>query len=301
MAQKRMGVNEPEQRCVKCQQSLTFDEFYKSANPNHTRGILPYCKECCKKIFKNYLEELGSLQGAYWATCAEVGVPYIQSVGDSAQEMALEKIEKKGGNITTTSFNYFGTYISRLALMKVNNKWDRFIDSDVDMGSMVSLEERKAKIEAEIAKFRLAWGDFDSEDDYAFLEFRYDIYTEGISLKPAQETLYRKLCIAESQARKIEAKGGDTKNIQKQILDLMSKLKIDNFAEQKDKDLTEQMLEAQIAMHEKQMPMEYYDQKELYEDACGLNNGWNRIKRVMLNFAFGHKDYPKVHNGGVDG
>lgn len=297
MAQSNIAAKEA--WCVKCNRLLPVDNFYKSPNKHHTNGYLPYCKECAKKIFKDYLQELGNLQGALWATCAEQGVPYIQEIVDRVQEAVAEKQQKVN---TKSQANYFGNYLRYLGMLRMEaERWTRFIDTNVAMNEMVSLEDRKAKIEEEIAKFKLDWGEFDGADDYAFLEYRYDTYTDGIELKPAQETLYRKLCIAELRARKVEAKGESTKDIQKQILDLMNKLKIDNFAEIKDKDLTEQLLETQIAMHEKTQPMEFYDQKELYDDACGLGNGWNRILRPLLNFCLGHKDYPKVRDGGVDG
>lgn len=280
--------------CMRCNRMLPSSSFYRSFNPNHTGGYLPYCKDCLKKIFSKNLEEVGSLQGTLWATLAEAGVPFVQRVADDMQE----RLESKHGedfNMAKTGVNFIGNYLRSLHTMKQKKDvWETFKDTDVPMDNMVSLKERKQKIEAEIANFKLDWGNFDSTEEYAFLEYRYDVYTEGMALKPAQETLYRKLCIAELNARKIEARGESTKDIQKQILDLMSKLKIDNFAEVKDKDLTEQLLESQIALHEREMPMEFYEDKNLYKDACGLAEGWEEIKRCMINFPFSQKEYPKI-------
>lgn len=279
--------------CTKCNRMLPSSEFYKSPNTRiHKGGYMCLCKECLKEICQDYLNEYKSLQSAIYFTCATAGVPFIQS----AYHYMEDRVAGKGGKL-----NYFGNYLQAFNTIKKNvDHWVEFADTDTALSEIVTVSDMRQKAEEEIAKFRLDWGDFDDTDDYAFLEYRYDTYTDGIPLKPAQETLYRKLCIAELNSRKIEAKGESTKDIQKQILDLMSKLKIDNFVEVKDKDLVEQLLESQIAMHEKMEPMEFYDQKELYADACGLGDGWNRIKRGLYNFCLGHKDYPKVRDGVVD-
>lgn len=288
-------------RCGYCLSELPSEEFYKSKNPLHSRGRLLYCKDCLKKIFKKHLDEFGSLEGAIYATCVTADIPFIQSVVDATLEYYKKKQANQKNNVFESQANYFGTYVSRLNTMRSVNKWDRFVDSDTNLSDMVSIEDRKAAIEARVDQFKMDWGNFDNAEDYVFLEQRYDIYTDGLVLTPAQETLYRKLCITELRARELESSGASTKEITKQITDLMGKLKIDNFAEQKEKDPAVLMLEAQIALHEEKMPMEYYEDKSLYKDACGLSDGWDRIKRGLLNFALGHKDYPKVHDGKVDG
>lgn len=286
--------------CIGCNRLRSKKEFNLSPNPNHKAGVLPYCKSCCTEIFKSNLKKLGSFQASLWATLAEVGVPYREAVADRVIESVAAK-ELSEQKLLASGMNHVGNYMRYFtALKKANDKWETFIDSDRQMDSLESIQARKQRMQAEVDKFKLAWGDFELED-YAFLEYRYDIYTDGLALKPAQETLYRKLCIAELSARKIEAEGESTKEIQKQILDLMGKLKIDNFAEVKDKNLVEQMLESQIYQHERTKPMEFYDEKELYEDACGLKNGWSEIKRGLFNFVLGHKEYPKIREDAESG
>lgn len=278
--------------CTKCNRMLPSSEFYKSPNTRlHKGGYMCLCKECLKEICQDYLNEYKSLQSAIYFTCATAGIPFIQS----AYHYMEDRVAGKSGKL-----NYFGNYLQAFNTIKKNvDHWVEFADTDTALSEIVTVSDMRQKAEEEIAKFRLDWGDFDDTEDYAFLEYRYDIYTDGLpKLKPAQETLYRKLCIAELNSRKIEAKGESTRDIQKQILDLMNKLKIDNFTEVKDKSLTEQLLETQIATHERQMPMEIYEDKTLYKDMCGLGKGWDDIKRCMINFPFSQKEYPKIKKDG---
>lgn len=288
------GTASDEAWCIRCNRFLLADEFYKSRNPNHTRGVLPYCKECCRKIFKERLDEYKTLQSAMYFTCAELGLPFITVVYERTIEDIEERAKKAKGK-SGRKPNYIGWYISFLfSLRTKKDMWDNFSYTDTPLDKIITVEERKKLISEEVSKFKLDWGEFETPEEYAFLEYRYDIYTKGLSLKPAQETLYRKLCIAELRARDIESEGDSTKEIQKQILDLMAKLKIDNFAENNEGDITERLLEKQIQLHEKSKPMEFYEQEDLYKDACGLMNGWDEIKRGLYNYVLGHKDYPKV-------
>ena len=113
-------------------------------------------------------------------------------------------------------------------------------------------------------------------------------------LTPAQETLYRQLCLVElSKRRKWTAKEL-TKDEQAMILTLMEKLKISNFNEQKDKSEIDKILEKQIWEIENTEPCELVD-KEEYKDFLDIGKNWGQhILRAIRNLIAGTKDYPDV-------
>lgn len=171
------------------------------------------------------------------------------------------------------------------------------------MGDVQHLRKSEELVQAEYEKFELDWGRQTTED-YQFLEYRYDVYTDGKVLSPAQETLYRQLCLVELRKRKKEAMadlandknelGDSTKEEQAMILTLMQKLKIDNFAENKDKDETELLIEKQIWEHENKKPCEIVD-LDYYKDMCDIKKNWGKqIKRAVVNLITGSKDYPDI-------
>ena len=140
----------------------------------------------------------------------------------------------------------------------------------------------------------LDWGEQPNLEDYQFLEYRYSIYTDGIELSPSQETLYRKLCLAELSARRKESNGESSKEDTEQIMKLMTKLKIDNFEEKKDKTDIERILEKQIWEIENTEPAEMVD-KEEYRDYLDIEEDWGKhILRAVKNLIIGSKDYPNI-------
>ena len=170
--------------------------------------------------------------------------------------------------------NIFGTYYSNL--LKETSKhhlWQDFSCTDIDYKDIASHIEKRDITKKEMERFELDWGKQDNVEDYEFLEYRYDVYTQTKEITPAQETLYRQLCLVELAKRRKELDKDSTKEEQDMILKLMDKLKISNFNEQKDKRDIDRILEKQIWEIENTEPCELVD-KEEYEDFLDL--GKNR-------------------------
>ena len=141
-------------------------------------------------------------------------------------------------------------------------------------------------------KFVLDWGHHEV-DDYQYLEYRYDYYTNGLGeLKPSQETLYRRLCLVELAIRKKEEEDIETKEEQKQLIQLMKTLGIDEFKNTKDLSRAEKIIEAQIAWMEEEEPAFHYKDLEKYKDFTGKGAYWeDHILRPLRNLLTGSKDY----------
>ena len=108
------------------------------------------------------------------------------------------------------------------------------------------------------------WGNHTLKE-YEFLNSRWQKYTDGIKLTTAQSTLYRQLCIQELDIRNKESQKESTKDEQKSLMGLMSKLGIDQFVSN-DKSKEDRMFEAQIEYIEREEPADHYKDLEKFKD-----------------------------------
>ena len=282
-----MALPIKESFCVGCGRTYAIESFYKSPNPLHYNGDLPYCKECCNSISRKHLKDYANLESAMWMSCAELSIPFIRKVFNGLED-ALS-IKGKVGR----GYNYVGNYLKIFtATKKAKDHWESFADTDVSFGDIVNVKKHDESVRNEMERFRLDWG-YQEIEDYQFLEYRFEYYTEGLGdLKPSQETLYRRLCLVELAIRKKDEAGGDTKEEQKQLIQLMKTLKIDDFSNTKDLSMAEKIIEAQIAWMEEEEPAFHYKDPEKYKDFFGIGAYWgDHVLRPLKNLLVGSKEY----------
>lgn len=291
------GHNNP---LLKCKGMQKESEFYSSRSPlayypvelkKATSGKIHYCKTCVQKIFEYEFNKSNNMQKAVYYTCQRLDIPFIVDLFDEA---ILKSKGSTVAEVTQVGKKLMGEYIARLNTNKA--KYGTKIDfscSDTVLSEIDTSLEEKAKTKKELERFQLDWG-LQEDEDYSFLEYRYSVYTDGKEITPAQETLYRQLCLVElSKRRKWTAKEL-TKDEQAMILTLMEKLKISNFNEQKDKSEIDKILEKQIWEIENTEPCELVD-KEEYKDFLDIGKNWGKhILRAIRNLIAGTKDYPDV-------
>ena len=218
-----------------------------------------------------YLKKGKTLQEAIWLTCAKLDIPYIEKVFDAMKASVdgyLEKNDKKD-YIDFDLFKHYYRYLwGDRSLMVETNKWEDFSDSDILRQTAEELEEEKKYME-DLKKLKLDWGEQDDLENYKYLVYLYNRYTQNVKIvNPQQEDLYKDLCLARLEKRKIEEgkSDGSIDKIQPRILTLMSKLKIDNFENRKASTLSEQCLIGEIAKVEKYTVADYWKDKKKYVD-----------------------------------
>lgn len=278
---------------LKCSGQRKSSDFYNVWSIFKGNGKSHYCKDCVGKIFNNYLS-LGSLQSAMYYTCQVIDVPFIAEIYEKINQKAIDDL--KSNNKKT--INYFGNYIAELQKYTTKKEiWNNFSCTDVDLADIDSRIKTREVKQKEIERFELDWGKQSEIEDYIFLEYVYDELTQDKTLTKPQEMLYRDLCLARLTKRKIdgnEIKDGDISKVQKQILDLMNKLKIDNFSEEKEKDEYQLIWERQIWEIENKKPCEVVD-LETYKDLCDIEKKWGKeILRSVRNLIAKTKDYPDI-------
>ena len=282
-----MALPLKESYCIGCGRMYPIESFYKSPNPLHHNKVLPYCKDCCNRMVHDYIKHYQSLESALWMSCSVVGLPFVKKAFEGLENKIAQK-DKIGKN-----YNYIGNYIQVMNVNRKNSdRWESFADTDVSFGDIQNIRKHEESIQAEMSKFILDWGHHEVED-YQYLEYRYEYYTDGLGeLKPSQETLYRRLCLIELTMRHKEEEGLEIKEEQKQLIQLMKTLGIDEFKNTKDLTMAEKIIESQIAWMEQEEPAFHYKDLEKYKDFTGKEVYWyDHVLRPLKNLLVGSKEY----------
>lgn len=274
--------------CIKDGREYPSDRFYEHKNLEiFPKGYVPYCKDCCNDMLQYYLKKTGTIEASMWYVCALLDIPFIKRVFEKTQEL----------NRDTDKFieTYYNLLWGSRSMKKTLDTWESFSDSDVGFEEISGVTKTDEGIKAQIEKLELDWGYQESEDDYRYLEYLYNKYTQNTEFEnPQQEDLYRDLCLARLEKRKAEQGKIDTDmtKIQSRILTLMNKLKLDEFNSTKPKTVSEQLIFAKIPMVEEHDSWELYNRQKKYENDSQVRKYLkDLVLRPILNFVCDNKNY----------
>ena len=285
-----MGHNTPMLQCIGLKKD---SEFFSSWSPFHSNGKVPYCKECCNKMFQYYLNETKSAKTALYYTLMKIDIPFIKSIYEIVNDRSLSG--DKNGKRTPINV---GTYVNELRRYSKNKEiWSDFSATDVDI-TEVDAKIQTAEIkQKEMKQWEIDWGIQDEVCDYEFLNDTFNRYTKGVEfVNPQQEDLYRDLCRDRLLLRKINDNrynGDETiDKVQNRISKTMATLKVDQFESNKPKTASEQSFFAKIAQIEQTKPADLYKEPKKYKDFNKLRKyEEDMVLRPLLNTLCGHRDF----------
>ena len=273
--------------CIKDGREYPSDRFYEHKNLEiFPKGYVPYCKDCCNDMLQYYLKKTGTIEASMWYVCALLDIPFIKRVFEKTQEL----------NRDTDKFveTYYNLLWGNRSMKKALDTWESFSDSDVGFEEINTTVKDVEAIKIQRDALELKWGLQESEEDYQYLEYLYDRYTQGVIKNPYQEDLYRDLCLARLEKRKIEQNksSSDITKTQARILTLMNKLGIDDFEASKPKSLSEQLMFAKIAQIEMTKPCDLYKEPTKYKDFNKVKKYYKDIcLRALKNTLAGTRDF----------
>lgn len=273
--------------CVGCGEMKKIDNFYKSTNEKHKNKVLPFCIDCVESMNTKFIKKYGSIQAGIYFTCAEMGIAFImRAYLDLEEELNVMTNEGKEVN------NHFALYLSCLLEYTKRDKRLKIEDfgrSDLDLQDVKRLTSDLQSIKLERSNLETLWGKQYSDEQLAYLEYRFTSYTKDKILEEYEEMTYRNLCKAELDIYENEDIGEAMKR-QNQCAKI---LKLDNFEGEKRKTLVEKTIESDIFLMEKEEPAEFYKDKGLYQDFRGIGKSWVlEILRPLKNLISGSKEYP---------
>ena len=274
--------------CIKDGREYPSDRFYEHKNLEiFPKGYVPYCKDCCNDMLQYYLKKTGTIEASMWYVCALLDIPFIKRVFEKAQEL----------NRDTDKFveTYYNLLWGNRSMKKALDTWESFSDSDVGFEEISGVTKTDEGIKAQAEKLELDWGYQESEEDYKFLEYMYNKYTNNVDFEnPQQEDLYRDLCLARLEKRKAEQGKIDTDitKIQARILTLMNKLKLDEFESTKPKSVSEQLIFAKIPMIESNRAWDIYNKTQDYKLTSKRRKYYkDLVLRPTLNSLVNNRDF----------
>ena len=253
-------------------------------------GTVKYCKDCCDKIFKYYLEEYNDEKVALLYTLAKIDVPFIGQVYLDT----LEKTNKFGNKVPLS----VSSYISTLHKSQTNKDiYSDFSDTDCNVFELDIKGKTKSEKEEELSRLEKTWGIQDDISDYDFLEETFNRYTDGVDfVNSQQQDLYRDLCRDRLLLRKINDNrynGEETiDKVQNRISKTMSILKVDQFESNKAKTLSEQSLFEKIRLCDANNVQDVYSEPSKYYDLNKIQYYNEKFSlRPLANMLVGHRDF----------
>lgn len=274
---------------LQCIGTKKIADYYTSWS-KFDNGTVKYCKDCCDKIFKYYLEEYNDEKVALLYTLAKIDIPFIGQVYLDA----LEKTNKFGNKVPLS----VSSYISTLHKSQTNKEIYRsFSDTDCNVFELDIKGKTKLQKEEELSRLEKTWGIQDDTSDYDFLEETFNRYTDGIDfVNSQQQDLYRDLCRDRLLLRKINDNrynGEETiDKVQNRISKTMSILKVDQFESNKAKTLSEQSLFEKIRLCDANNVQDVYSEPSKYYDLNKIQYYNEKFSlRPLANMLVGHRDF----------
>lgn len=291
--------------CIGCKREYAVDRFmsYSVSSDNFTNGYLPFCETCCEDLLKYNIKQVGTLQGAFYYTCAKLDIPFCKKPYEAMLKMkdSYQARSTKSGGVAKadTEYNLFHWYYDFLwgksSMQKPTDLWMNFSSSDTKIDDVVGIKAME-ELEMQMDEYKLNWNEQDTIQDYQFLSYCFEKYTKGITIEtPVQEDLYRDLCLARLDKRKIQEgrSSEDITKVQARILNLMKVLKLDDFESNKAKSLSEQFLSNRILMmNENDVEDIYKEQDTKYKDYNKLQMYMkDMVLRPLGNMLAGNRDF----------
>ena len=155
--------------CIKDGREYPSDRFYEHKNLEiFPKGYVPYCKDCCNDMLQYYLKKTGTIEASMWYVCALLDIPFIKRVFEKTQEL----------NRDTDKFieTYYNLLWGSKSMKKALDTWESFSDSDVGFEEISTTVKDVEAIKIQRDALELKWGLQESEEDYQYLEYLYNIF-----------------------------------------------------------------------------------------------------------------------------
>lgn len=94
--------------CIKCEKPKKKADFYKSYHPDHKDGIIPYCKECARKMCSDEKGRVVKEKLANFLKNENVNKPFIEEIWDYSVADKRETLGVYMRNLALTKYKDMG-------------------------------------------------------------------------------------------------------------------------------------------------------------------------------------------------
>lgn len=163
-------VEAPKIQCIMCGSSNQSNFYYSKDKSHAFFGRIPYCKDCVKKIYLNYLKIYDDTNLAVYYTCRKVDIPYVHSNYTGAIEAINNPDVKMSGEE-----NIFGAYMKGIALAEKNG-WGTSFDDSQGENNIEKLSSYDAITKIKRDKINNpSHATSGNEDEYEVIEYDTDV------------------------------------------------------------------------------------------------------------------------------
>ena len=278
----------PDFTCICCGNKYKKnDGFIKSRSPIYAHiKIIPVCRDCLNKIYKQYLISIGNADEALKRVCSKFDIYYNQTLADASSQYIDNRMTE---------------YVKMTALKHYYNKtYDNTVaESEEELNALLQqAREKYGDTDPKVVEF---WGEGFEPADYAYLQERYDDWTANNECATtAQELIFRRICFTELNILKAEQSHADTKNLDKALQDWLNSANLKPIQKaEEDSRRVEYSLGEEIKRFEDDDPIPEVDPE--FDDVDG-------IKKYIKTFFFGHlcemlkidNDYAREYRENMD-
>lgn len=271
------------QICAKCGLG-NGKKFYASRSPmNEYFGKMNWCNDCLEELYQENYQRYEDNYKAMESVCQVVNIPFE----DEIFSVAKNRIETKNTPIYAGYFigynsafgKKFGTYY--MDSSKFNNMVENQSEEDIE----------DLNIDTDLLFF---WGTGFSPDEYEFLEWDLEEWMKTHKCDTRSEkTLLKEICIKELELRNARSTKDATKDILKELQDLMKTAAVDPAkANVASAGKAMDAFGVWIKDIEKSKPAEWHNEQMRYKDMDGLSKYIEQyITRPIKNFITGSRDF----------
>lgn len=267
--------------CLCCGES-NKRRFYKSRNTlyNNIFEHIPYCVECIEERYKNIFQRYEDNYKAMNEICKELNIPFEDTLFD----MAKKEMETLGTLIVSAYLKkYNSTAGKKFGLYYADSTFFSMEESDCD--------EEEVEIDKDTIFY---WGRGYSAEDYEYLYWLLEKWKKDTTWDNySEETLAKEICIKQLELEKEREKGGNTKDLLRDLDMLMKTAGVDPAkANTINAGRNKEAFGAWIKDIEEKRPAEWYDDLEKYQDVDNMKEYINNhLLRAVKNFITGSRDF----------
>lgn len=284
-------------QCPYCCALVDAKDFYPNYNKYMKTGKMQFCKKCSQEIVADILKN-NTWEIAIRNICVLFNIPYRNDV-------MLKLKEKRDSSTKERSIDYIFQYVQTLKELGVPNEhWSELSGNSMMHQRLIKDKDVKCKEDDMDMFAQLAsdWGEqYDTLDDYLWLEEKFYTYSNGEELTPAMITTLRYLCASEFDVMRLKKSKPEQKELEtaeKRVMEYYKRLKLDDFKLKNQKSLIETTIEDWAFVHENVEPLVWED--ENLKDRLGIDKDYDNIMRSLGNKVVGSTNYPKLTTDDVE-
>lgn len=291
-----MGEKLPEgyNYCRRHQELLPIKNFYTNVDCGFVdaNGYMSVCKDCIQELYDEVFDETQSMEKAIHKLCTTLNVKFSNDALSATREH-INTLQEQGKNIHSV----FGIYKMKLVSVKKSMDKSKEVDQTYEDVATIYTHEQinidEIPIPKEVIDF---WGSDYERGEIEYLEYQFAEFKKTHKADTyAEIVLLKQVCYTMLELKQARADGEKTKDLAKELRDLMNSLAIAPKDSNKKDNETEESWGLWIQDIEEKEPAQWLatdPRGDMYRDVGNVDEYFKKyIVRPLKNFITMSKDF----------